>query len=153
MNRFLQSLEITFRRDSQNFRPRINKMHSVKVCMSPLPHTLSSPPSSHTYPSFLFITLSFPLISYLPFLPPHLIPILCFPLSHTHPLLFLISYLPSPSTSSHTLSFPLISYLFPSPHTFPPHFMLIFTLSCAGCGAKEIRKLLLLGNLTLRTSL
>lgn len=30
MNRFLQSLEITFRRDSQNYRPRINKMHSVK---------------------------------------------------------------------------------------------------------------------------
>ena len=31
MNRFLMSLEITFRRDSQNYRPRINKMHSVKV--------------------------------------------------------------------------------------------------------------------------
>ena len=31
MNRFLKSLEITFRRDSQNYRPRINKLHSVKV--------------------------------------------------------------------------------------------------------------------------
>ena len=31
MNKFLQSLEITFRRDPSNFRPRINKMNSVKV--------------------------------------------------------------------------------------------------------------------------
>jgi len=30
MNKFLQSLEITFRRDRDNYRPRINKMHSVK---------------------------------------------------------------------------------------------------------------------------
>ncbi|KAI0042242.1 P-loop containing nucleoside triphosphate hydrolase protein, partial [Auriscalpium vulgare] len=30
MNRFLASLEITFRRDPTNFRPRINKMNSVK---------------------------------------------------------------------------------------------------------------------------
>jgi ATP-binding cassette, sub-family E, member 1 len=30
MNRFLKALEITFRRDPTNFRPRINKMHSVK---------------------------------------------------------------------------------------------------------------------------
>lgn len=30
MNKFLQSLEITFRRDPTNFRPRINKMNSVK---------------------------------------------------------------------------------------------------------------------------
>ncbi|KAL9973783.1 hypothetical protein ACROYT_G020285 [Oculina patagonica] len=30
MNKFLQSLEITFRRDPSNFRPRINKMNSVK---------------------------------------------------------------------------------------------------------------------------
>jgi len=30
MNRFLQSLKITFRRDSKNARPRINKMNSVK---------------------------------------------------------------------------------------------------------------------------
>jgi hypothetical protein len=30
MNRFLQTLEITFRRDPTNFRPRINKMDSVK---------------------------------------------------------------------------------------------------------------------------
>ncbi|KAH9836171.1 P-loop containing nucleoside triphosphate hydrolase protein, partial [Rhodofomes roseus] len=30
MNRFLASLEITFRRDPTNFRPRVNKMHSVK---------------------------------------------------------------------------------------------------------------------------
>ncbi|CBZ55526.1 RNase L inhibitor, related [Neospora caninum Liverpool] len=30
MNRFLKSLEITFRRDPTNFRPRINKMESVK---------------------------------------------------------------------------------------------------------------------------
>lgn len=30
MNKFLKSLEITFRRDPTNFRPRINKMHSVK---------------------------------------------------------------------------------------------------------------------------
>lgn len=30
MNKFLQQLEITFRRDPSNFRPRINKMDSVK---------------------------------------------------------------------------------------------------------------------------
>lgn len=30
MNRFLGNLEITFRRDPTNFRPRINKLHSVK---------------------------------------------------------------------------------------------------------------------------
>lgn len=30
MNKFLMSLEITFRRDPNNFRPRINKLHSVK---------------------------------------------------------------------------------------------------------------------------
>mmetsp|Transcript_42687 Transcript_42687/g.59820 ORF Transcript_42687/g.59820 Transcript_42687/m.59820 type:complete len:624 (-) Transcript_42687:449-2320(-) len=30
MNRFLEALEITFRRDPTNFRPRINKLHSVK---------------------------------------------------------------------------------------------------------------------------
>lgn len=30
MNKFLQSLEITFRRDPENFRPRINKSESVK---------------------------------------------------------------------------------------------------------------------------
>jgi ATP-binding cassette subfamily E protein 1 len=30
MNQFLKQLEITFRRDPQNFRPRINKHHSVK---------------------------------------------------------------------------------------------------------------------------
>ncbi|XP_063415508.1 ATP-binding cassette sub-family E member 1-like [Mytilus trossulus] len=30
MNKFLRSLEITFRRDPNNFRPRINKRHSVK---------------------------------------------------------------------------------------------------------------------------
>ncbi|KAL5012858.1 hypothetical protein ScPMuIL_011409 [Solemya velum] len=30
MNRFLESLEITFRRDPNNFRPRINKLNSVK---------------------------------------------------------------------------------------------------------------------------
>lgn len=32
MNRFLELLEITFRRDPNNFRPRINKTNSVKVC-------------------------------------------------------------------------------------------------------------------------
>lgn len=30
MNKFLASLEITFRRDPTNFRPRVNKMDSVK---------------------------------------------------------------------------------------------------------------------------
>lgn len=30
MNKFLQILDITFRRDPQNFRPRINKHNSVK---------------------------------------------------------------------------------------------------------------------------
>lgn len=30
MNRFLKIMEITFRRDPTNFRPRINKMNSVK---------------------------------------------------------------------------------------------------------------------------
>ena len=31
MNTFLKSLKITFRRDPDNFRPRINKLNSVKV--------------------------------------------------------------------------------------------------------------------------
>lgn len=31
MNRFLELLGITFRRDPNNFRPRINKSQSVKV--------------------------------------------------------------------------------------------------------------------------
>ena len=31
MNKFLESLNITFRRDPNNFRPRINKLNSVKV--------------------------------------------------------------------------------------------------------------------------
>ena len=31
MNKFLESLNITFRRDPSNFRPRINKLNSVKV--------------------------------------------------------------------------------------------------------------------------
>ena len=30
MNRFLEMMEITFRRDPVNFRPRINKMDSLK---------------------------------------------------------------------------------------------------------------------------
>jgi len=30
MNKFLKSLDITFRRDPSNFRPRINKLESVK---------------------------------------------------------------------------------------------------------------------------
>ena len=30
MNRFLEMLEITFRRDPTNYRPRINKLDSVK---------------------------------------------------------------------------------------------------------------------------
>jgi len=30
MNMFLESLKITFRRDPNNFRPRINKQNSVK---------------------------------------------------------------------------------------------------------------------------
>jgi ATP-binding cassette subfamily E protein 1 len=30
MNKFLASLEITFRRDPTNYRPRINKMNSLK---------------------------------------------------------------------------------------------------------------------------
>uniref|UniRef100_A0A8C1SIS7 ATP-binding cassette, sub-family E (OABP), member 1 n=1 Tax=Cyprinus carpio TaxID=7962 RepID=A0A8C1SIS7_CYPCA len=30
MNKFLSQLEITFRRDPNNFRPRINKLHSIK---------------------------------------------------------------------------------------------------------------------------
>ena len=34
MNNFLESLEITFRRDPNNFRPRINKNNSVKVLES-----------------------------------------------------------------------------------------------------------------------
>lgn len=29
MNKFLKSLEITFRRDPTNFRPRINKLNSL----------------------------------------------------------------------------------------------------------------------------
>jgi hypothetical protein len=31
MNTFLESLDITFRRDPTNYRPRINKLNSVKV--------------------------------------------------------------------------------------------------------------------------
>lgn len=34
MNRFLELLGITFRRDPNNFRPRINKDRSVKVSYS-----------------------------------------------------------------------------------------------------------------------
>jgi translation initiation factor RLI1 len=30
MNQFLASLEITFRRDPTNYRPRVNKMNSLK---------------------------------------------------------------------------------------------------------------------------
>ena len=30
MNKFLASLEITFRRDPTNFRPRVNKLNSIK---------------------------------------------------------------------------------------------------------------------------
>ena len=30
MNQFLNNLEITFRRDPSNYRPRINKMNSTK---------------------------------------------------------------------------------------------------------------------------
>jgi ATP-binding cassette subfamily E protein 1 len=30
MNKFLKQLEITFRRDPSNYRPRINKLESVK---------------------------------------------------------------------------------------------------------------------------
>lgn len=30
MNHFLASLEITFRRDPTNFRPRVNKLNSIK---------------------------------------------------------------------------------------------------------------------------
>lgn len=30
MNQFLKDLEITFRRDPTNYRPRINKLNSVK---------------------------------------------------------------------------------------------------------------------------
>ena len=32
MNKFLEQLEITFRRDPNNFRPRINKLNSIKDC-------------------------------------------------------------------------------------------------------------------------
>jgi len=32
MNKFLEQLQITFRRDPNNFRPRINKLNSVKDC-------------------------------------------------------------------------------------------------------------------------
>ena len=32
MNKFLRMLDISFRRDSENYRPRINKFSSVKVC-------------------------------------------------------------------------------------------------------------------------
>merc|ERR1712019_209940 len=32
MNKFLKSLEITFRRDPTNYRPRINKKESIKDC-------------------------------------------------------------------------------------------------------------------------
>lgn len=41
MNRFLSLLEITFRRDPNNFRPRINKLNSIKVNINLL-NTLAS---------------------------------------------------------------------------------------------------------------
>uniref|UniRef100_A0A4W3HX85 ATP-binding cassette, sub-family E (OABP), member 1 n=1 Tax=Callorhinchus milii TaxID=7868 RepID=A0A4W3HX85_CALMI len=41
MNKFLSQLEITFRRDPNNFRPRINKMNSIKVSKHKLDLQLS----------------------------------------------------------------------------------------------------------------
>uniref|UniRef100_A0A915J0R5 Uncharacterized protein n=1 Tax=Romanomermis culicivorax TaxID=13658 RepID=A0A915J0R5_ROMCU len=35
MNRFLSQLDITFRRDPNNYRPRINKLNSVKIYPAP----------------------------------------------------------------------------------------------------------------------
>ncbi len=40
MNKFLRLLDITFRRDSMNYRPRINKKNSVKVCANNIIVTL-----------------------------------------------------------------------------------------------------------------
>lgn len=40
MNRFLELLGITFRRDPNNFRPRINKNQSVKVIQALLKHAI-----------------------------------------------------------------------------------------------------------------
>ena len=52
MNKFLASLEITFRRDPTNYRPRVNKLNSIKdreqKGASPslrCPPLLTSPPS------------------------------------------------------------------------------------------------------------
>jgi ATP-binding cassette subfamily E protein 1 len=42
MNQFLESLEITFRRDPNNFRPRINKLNSVKVSVENMIRARSS---------------------------------------------------------------------------------------------------------------
>lgn len=42
MNRFLQLLGITFRRDPNNFRPRINKDRSVKVSLANFDRMLQS---------------------------------------------------------------------------------------------------------------
>ena len=42
MNKFLASLEITFRRDPTNYRPRVNKLNSVKDR-----EQKSAPPSPH----------------------------------------------------------------------------------------------------------
>ena len=39
MNKFLSLLEITFRRDPNNFRPRINKLNSIKVHTHTHTHT------------------------------------------------------------------------------------------------------------------
>ena len=53
MNKFLASLEITFRRDPTNYRPRVNKLNSIKdreqkgtfFNFPRSPPTLTAPPS------------------------------------------------------------------------------------------------------------
>ena len=42
MNHFLASLEITFRRDPTNFRPRVNKLNSIKDREQKCQYTLCS---------------------------------------------------------------------------------------------------------------
>ncbi|XP_039287870.1 ATP-binding cassette sub-family E member 1-like [Nilaparvata lugens] len=56
MNRFLELLGITFRRDPNNFRPRINKENSVKVSAA-APLTQSS--SSNLNPDFSMVLFIF----------------------------------------------------------------------------------------------
>uniref|UniRef100_A0A673ADW0 ATP-binding cassette sub-family E member 1 n=1 Tax=Sphaeramia orbicularis TaxID=375764 RepID=A0A673ADW0_9TELE len=54
MNRFLSLLEITFRRDPNNFRPRINKLNSIKVHTHTHTHTSGLEQYTHFSVQYVF---------------------------------------------------------------------------------------------------